>query len=364
MRHRLTLLTALAILVCGARGLTQPAPTRPLKVLLLYDMEGASTITELNQTRFAYPEPYRHGREGLTSDVNAAIAGLTAAGVTDIVVVDGHASSNANEPDVFEDRLLAPAKMISRDGPFDIYAESYDHSFDAVVAVGMHAGAGNRSGFVSHTYTGVVADYRVNGVPFNESMVLAMNAARLKIPVIMISGDDQLEREVRRNLPWVEYAVVKHAVERSKAEPLEPGLASRRIEAAVRAAVGKLASPPSLPQVAAPCRFAITFQDEAQARNAALLPGAELLPGSATVQFRTNDFEEGYNLSWRMLALAGSIARQTLLQAVMDGAPDAAVLRQRMFDWNGERFLGRISPPAAPPAGVPPGGRQRYWGAR
>ncbi len=364
MRHSLTLFTALAILAGGTPALGQTAAARPLKVLLFYDMEGASSITELNQTRFAYPEPYRQGREGLTADVNAAISGLKAAGVTDIVVVDGHASSNAGEPDVLEDRLLAPAKMINRDRPFDINTESYDYSFDAIVAVGMHPGAGNRSGFLSHTYTGTVAELRVNGVPVNEAIVLAMCAARLKVPVIMVSGDDQLEREVRRNLPWVEYAVVKHAVERSKAEPLEPGAAYRRIEAAARTAVGRLASPPALPQMAPPYRFAMAFQDQAQAQNAALLPGAELLPDSVTVQFHTNDFEDGYVLIGRMLTLAGAIARQTLLQAVIDGAPDAAALRQQVFDWNGERFLGRRSLPAVPPAATPPGRPQRNWGAK
>jgi D-aminopeptidase len=81
--------------------------------------------------------------------------------------------------------------------------DSYDHSIDAVVAIGMHAGAGNRTGFLAHTYNAHDVEYRVNGVPFNETMILAMGAARLKIPVIMVSGDDQLERELRRNLPWV-----------------------------------------------------------------------------------------------------------------------------------------------------------------
>jgi len=29
-------------------------------------------------------------------------------------------------------------------------------------------------GFQSHTYSGVAVDYRVNGTPFNETMILAM----------------------------------------------------------------------------------------------------------------------------------------------------------------------------------------------
>ena len=68
--------------------------------------------------------------------------------------------------------------MISRPAAFDIYMDSYDQSIDAIVAVAMHAGAGNQAGFLSHTYTFEDVQYRVNGVPFNETMILAMGAAR------------------------------------------------------------------------------------------------------------------------------------------------------------------------------------------
>jgi D-aminopeptidase len=57
-------------------------------------------------------------------------------------------------------------------------------------------------------------------VSFNESMILALGAARLKIPLIMVSGDDELAVEVARQLPWVKYATVKRADQRSAAQPL------------------------------------------------------------------------------------------------------------------------------------------------
>ncbi len=336
------------------------AQQRPPKVLVLYDMEGVTGATSVKHTSFGTPE-YEEARKSLTADVNAAIAGLKAAGATEVVVVDGHGSGNTTGPDVFEDQLLAPARMISRQAPFDIYMDSYDHSIDAVVAVAMHAGAGNQSGFLSHTYTLEDIDYRVNGVPFNESMILAAGAARLKIPLITVSGDNQLEREVRRNLPWVRCAVVKHAVDRGKAEPLEREEASRRITAAAQEALEKLAAA-RLAELAGPFRFALTFQDAAQARNAALLPGAELLPNNVTVQIRANDFEEGYRLSLRLIGLAGIVGRATAARAVLEAQPNAAALRQAVGTWLEDRWLNRLpSPPPAEPAGAP--SRRRYWGA-
>ncbi|OGD22156.1 MAG: hypothetical protein A2W03_09700 [Candidatus Aminicenantes bacterium RBG_16_63_16] len=355
-----------AILLAGlwlaAAALAQP---RPLKVLVLYDMEGVTGATSYKHVQAMYKSEYEAGRQSLTADVNAAIAGLKAAGVQDIVIVDGHGSGNSGGPDVFEDQLFPPARMISRDRRFDIYMDSYDHSFDAIVAVAMHAGAGNTAGYSSHTYTYEDIQYKVNGVPFNESMILAMGAARFKIPLIMVSGDDQFEREVRHSLPWVKCAVVKRALSRASAEPVPREEASRRIEAAAREAVTALASA-QIPSYPGPYRFALTFQDEAQARNAALLPGAEVLADPTVVQIRAGDFEEGYRQSLRLMSLAEDVAYLESLQAVIDEQPNAGALWLRLKDWVHERWLNlpHAAAPAAAAAPGPPPVKPRFWGAR
>jgi D-amino peptidase len=256
--------------------------------------------------------------------------------------------------------------MIARDRSFDIYMDSYDHSFDAIAAVAMHAAAGNSAGFLSHTYTFEDSQYKVNGVPFNESMILAMGAARFKIPLIMVSGDDQLERELHRNLPWVKCAVVKHAVDRNRAEPVARDEASRRIEAAAKEAIEALASA-RLPEFPGPYRFALTFQDEAQARNAALLSGAEVLADPMTVQVRANDFEEGYRQSLRLIGLAGAVGYSEALQGILGEQPNVDALRLRLLDWLNERWLNLPHPTAATAPGSPPAKppvKQRFWGAR
>ena len=364
--RRVTLIAVLAVLAASVlihaqapRTSLQAQPVRKLKVLLLYDMEGVSRATSVAHTGFDHPAEYALGREALTDDVTAAIAGLRAAGVEEIIVVDGHGSGNSTEPDVIEARLPAPARMIAREAAFDIYMDSYDHSFDAVVAIGMHAGAGNLTGFLSHTYSGAGREYRVNGVPFNETMILAMGAARLNLPVIMVSGDDHLEKEVRRHLPWVQYAMVKRALDRTTAEPLPPEEVRRRIETAARTAIERIHAA-RLFETPGPYRFAITFADEAQARNAGGAPGAELGHNATTVQVRANDFEEGYRRSLRLYSLAGLVISQANLAAVLAAAPDAAALKERLRDLSDDRFLYKPLPPAPPSAPM----RRPYWGAR
>jgi D-amino peptidase len=346
-----------ALSLAAAHALDAQAPRRSLKVLLLFDMEGITGADEPKKTNAAYPDEYMIGRQSLTADVNAAIAGLKAAGATEIVVVDGHGSGNSEGPDVIEREIQPPAVMHFRSTPFDIYMESYDQSFDAIAAVGMHAGAGNRSGFLAHTYSSHDIEYRVNGVPFNETMILAMGAARLKIPVIMASGDDQLEKELHRNLPWLKYAAVKHAVNVGRAEPLPRQEASRRIEQAAREALLGIDGMKTM-EFPGPYRFALKFEEPAHAANAALQPGAELAAGGQTVQIRANDFEDGYRQSLRLMALAGAARALESAQAAIARQPNAADIRRSMTDWSFERWVNGVPLPAPRPA------RSRFWGAQ
>jgi len=348
-----------ALVLGGTAGLAQ-APTMALKVLVLYDMEGVSGATDYRHTTFIHTPEYTVGRKALTADVNAAIAGLKAGGAGGIVVVDGHGSGNTSGPDVYEEQLLAPAKMIARSSAFDIYMDSYDQSIDAIVAIAMHAGAGNQAGFLSHTYTFEDVQYRVNGVPFNETMILAMGASRMKIPLIMTSGDDQFEKEVRRNLPWVKFAQVKRAIDRSKAEPFAADEVARRIEAAAREALSDLAKA-ELPAPATLYRFALTFQDEQQARNASLLPLAELQSDALTVQIRAGDFEEGYRRSLQLIRLAGVVSGGTTARTVLAGRLPGAGMGTALTDAAYDRFLNRVP---GPPSATGPQTAQRFWGAR
>ena len=182
-------------------------PARGLKVLLLYDMEGITAADEYRKTTFAHPAQYAEGRRSLTADVNAAIAGLEAGGATEIVVVDGHGSGNSQEPDILVDQMAAPAVMHFRSTPFDISwtatTTPSTPSSPSACTPGRATGPGSWP-----TPTAPTTSMRVNGTPFNETMILAMGAARLRIPVVMVSGDDQLERELRRFLPWAKCAAV------------------------------------------------------------------------------------------------------------------------------------------------------------
>src|SRR3990172_8060545 len=156
-------LTILLALLFTSQSFSQP------KVLLYYDMEGISGINHLKQTSFRQ-EGYEQGRKFLTSDVNAAIAGLKDGGAGQIVVTDAHGSGNP-DPDILLDEMDKRATFEFRDTAFAPYVDSPDPSYQAVVCIGMHAHAGSK-GFFAHTYT-LEPAFNIKPLEFKQTTIIA-----------------------------------------------------------------------------------------------------------------------------------------------------------------------------------------------
>ena len=179
-----------------------------ISVLIYYDMEGLSGQSIITSIDFPRPE-YFEARELLTADVNAVIDGFFAGGADSVMVVDAHGSFNP-EPDILLDKMDSRAHMLYRNAKFDPYvglAET-DH-YDAVAAVGMHSRTGG-GGFAEHTVN-VGAEWILNGMPLNESEILAYSWGRQGVPLILVSGDDKLAEQCAW-MDWMKFVTVKKAV--------------------------------------------------------------------------------------------------------------------------------------------------------
>ena len=218
-----------AFLFFSGNLISQAATNHP-QILVIYDMEGVSGVSHYEMTWVDRPEDYARGREFLTSDVNAAIRGLAAGGAGSIWIQDGHGSGNEKEPDLLVDKMDPHAHFDFRDRDFDPYDTGIDGSVDGIVCIGMHARA-NTDGYEAHTVTDRIS-YRINGVDFTETHIVALSAGRWGIPVIMVSGDNVLGEQLKPDFPELEYAAVKTAKSRALAEPLPSAEATRRIEEA------------------------------------------------------------------------------------------------------------------------------------
>jgi len=330
----------------------------PPKLLIIYDMEGISGVVSPSFERYGSPD-YPAGRESLTADVNAAIRGLRDGGAGAIWVEDGHGSGNDQEPDLLVDKMDERARFDFRDHPYDPYSTGIDGSVDAIVCIGMHARA-RTPGFMAHTFTFDVA-WKVNSVDFTETHIVAISAARWGIPVIMVSGDDILQNQLKTDFPDLNYAVVKTAKRLSSAEAVPRPEANRRIEAAATQAMKKFIAGQFRPYyLPPPYSFALSFRTAEQGRLAANTRGVSE-DGALGVRYSSPTFIEGYEIA-RDVISHGMNPMPTLVRILQHEPGGDAILKQlKDLSWQ------QIEPDKLPVWALPPtptDTKRKFYGDR
>jgi D-amino peptidase len=172
-------------------------------VWICTDMEGLAGLDQWEQC--GHPEDdapaYLYGRDQLTADTNAAIAGCFDAGATEVRVLDGH---GRNRFKGFTEALDPRAVRVgvAQRGP--IRWEGLSDEVHAVAMVGQHAMAGTLHGFLDHTQrTKVICRVTLDGQEIGEMSQCALYAGSFGVPLVYVSGDEALCAEARRLYPHV-----------------------------------------------------------------------------------------------------------------------------------------------------------------
>jgi D-amino peptidase len=177
-----------------------------MRVLLWTDMEGMSRVEDHRECWPAFLQYWESGRRAFTDEVLAAVGGLLDGGASEVFVVDGH---GLGWPNLLWDELPVGA------GPADEHA--WSDGFDAMFQVGFHARAGTPDGFMAHTMVPGLA-VAADGTPLTESHIWAWLVG---IPVLGISGDAALEKQLDGILEGTPFLPVKKAATRGHASPTE-----------------------------------------------------------------------------------------------------------------------------------------------
>ncbi|HXG64746.1 MAG TPA: M55 family metallopeptidase [Blastocatellia bacterium] len=212
------------------------AQQRKLKLYISADMEGvvgAVTGDQLGPTGFEYAR----FREFMTQEVNTAIQAAFEAGATEIVVGDSH----GNGENLLIEKLPKNVTVV-RSWPRPLgMMQGIDETFDGVIFLGYHTSTTNKEGVRAHTFSSArLADVRLNNVSVPEAGVNAAIAGHFNVPVIMVSGDDAVVKEVTALLGDVEGAVVKWAYGFHSARTLTPEAAYDLIREKVKKAIGRI----------------------------------------------------------------------------------------------------------------------------
>ncbi|HWO00400.1 MAG TPA: M55 family metallopeptidase [Blastocatellia bacterium] len=207
-----------------------------MKIYISADMEGIVGVVTGEQLS---PQGFEYNRfrEFMTAEVNAAIEAAVAAGATEIVVSDSH----GNGQNLLIDKLPKNVTIV-RSWPRPLMMmQGIDETFDGAIFIGYHTSTNNTTGVRAHTISSArLADVKLNGVSMPEAGINAAIAGHFNVPVIMISGDDAVVKEVTDLLGPIEGAVVKWAYGFHSARTLTPEAAYDVIREKVTRAIGRI----------------------------------------------------------------------------------------------------------------------------
>jgi len=271
-----------------------------MRVFISVDMEGIAGITT-NPQREPGNSEYQWGRELQLGEANAAIEAAFEAGAREVVVNDSH----NNMDNLYPAGLDRRARLITGNRKPLSMMQGIGSRFDAALFIGYHARRGSASAIMDHTYCGAIDEARINGKVAGESMLNGLFAGSFGVPLVLVSGDQTLQKEVRALNPAIETVVVKEGITSYSALNDHPEVAREKI----RAGVLKALAAPKLPKpltLRAPYRFEVTLALTHMADMCALIPGVER-KGSRTLVFRHADYASAYRTFLVMMRLASSM---------------------------------------------------------
>lgn len=271
-----------------------------MKIYISADIEGISGIVNWNFT-FQEGYEYTRGRKLMTEEVNAAVKGAKLAGATEILVNDSHGPMT----NILIEELDEDVKLISGNKKYLGMMEGINESFDAVMLIGYHA-RHNTSGVLAHTYSGqIIQEVKINGATVGEFEFNTMVAGHYGVPVIFVSGDDIISKQVKEFNESIETLVVKYAHSRYTAECIQPKKVHKLMEKAVYETI--INKPQSIRpyKLKGDVELEIAFMNSGLCEAAMFMPGAEMIAPNR-VRYIAKDIVEAYKVRTAFTLLASN----------------------------------------------------------
>lgn len=254
-----------------------------LKLFISADIEGITGVTHWDETSKDKGDFSQFAHQ-MTAEVRAACEGANEVGEMEIVIKDAHDSGRNLDHSVLPENT---SLIRGWDGGLYSMVQELDDSFDGLVFIGYHSGAGKEGSPLSHTMTPGILSIKINDKPVDEFMLHAYIAAYHKVPVLFLSGDKALCQEVSGLNSYIETLAVKEGRGNSTIN-IHPEKAIGLIRSGVKKGLakdkGKL-------MINLPESFSveIEYPIHYQARRNSFYPGAYLM-NSTTVGFKAKDY--------------------------------------------------------------------------
>ncbi len=176
-----------------------------MKIYISADVEGVSSVSTWQESDMLAS---KEARDRMTLEVKAACEEAVECGAKEITVKDGHGYGK----NIRHESLPNSVRLISSwsNHPYNM-VEGIDESYDAVMFIGYHSGAGSPYSPLAHTLDRKFSKIKVNGETASEFSLYNTLTSILKIPTIVVTGDGGLIREVKNIDPQIETVATKEA---------------------------------------------------------------------------------------------------------------------------------------------------------
>ncbi|MGL4363474.1 MAG: M55 family metallopeptidase [Cellulosilyticaceae bacterium] len=253
-----------------------------MKIFISADIEGITGVSTWEEA--ALNPPY-DARERMTKEVASACRGAIVAGVRDVIIKDAH----GNGKNLIYTMLPKIAKVISgwSGHPYTM-VEGLDDTFDGIVFIGYHSHAGSNASPLSHTLDPKnIKNIYINEQIASEFTIFSYAARMLNIPIIAVSGDGGLIREVNRLDKTIPTVAVQEGFGGAVVS-VHPNIILERIEQAVQKGITKIEEivvPPMPPLF----NVKVEFKKHKDAYKCSFYPGAKQID-EFTISYTCEDY--------------------------------------------------------------------------
>ena len=255
-----------------------------MKVYISADIEGVTGVTSWNETELGDKE---HAAAALqmTKEVLAACEAATQWGADQIMIKDAHDSARNMITEMFPDNVTFVRGWTNT--PESMMA-GIDETFDAAIFIGYHSGAGYNGNPLSHTMNRGNNYVKINGKKAAEFDMNAYIAAYYDVPVVFVSGDQELCDHAVKLVPAIRTAGVKYGLGNATFN-MSCEKACRLIKEGVKEGLQHIDEC----RIKSPSQFEmeINFKESVNALRASFYPGVKQLDAN-TVIYTGKDIQD------------------------------------------------------------------------
>lgn len=265
-----------------------------MKILISADMEGVCGVSswvqvmppELGESPSSTVE-YERARLRMTREVNAAVEGAIAGGVSEVIVNDSHDGMR----NLIAEELHPEVRFISGSDKELGMMQGLQEQVQAAFFTGYHAKAGTPAAPLAHTWTGFLQDVRLNDRSTGEYGLNASLAGYFGVPVIFACGDDKAIAQIHEFVgPELIGVAVKEGYSSFSAIHLHPSKAQELIRQGAEEAIKRLIAGmgPKAWVLPADCQVELEFDHQTRADKCLYIADVKRT-GERSVGFTASD---------------------------------------------------------------------------